>query len=164
MSKSSDNPTGWCLSAAFKWHPVFEECIDPNSLYNFWKQQETSAGDKDSWADRRNHKTPIKHEITACPQTSLLIGLFWQPEFGKVTIRITTVHKCESFHVLINADDNYSHSVHQAHVRRTSGLSLALSFNMAEAPERHLLCNWSCTFAIFCLIKEIQCENDYCTA
>lgn len=113
MSKSSDNPTGWCLSAAFKWHPVFEECIDPNSLYNFWKQQETSAGDKDSWADRRNHKTPIKHEITACPQTSLLIRLFWQPEFGKVTIRITTVHKCESFHVLINADDNYSHSVHQ---------------------------------------------------
>lgn len=94
MSKSSDNPTGWCLSAAFKWHPIFEECIDPNRLYNFWKQQETSAGDKDSWADRRNHKTPIKHEITACPQTSLLIGLFWKPEFGKVTIRITIVHKC----------------------------------------------------------------------
>lgn len=87
MSKSSDNPTGRCLSGAYRWHPIFEECIDPNSLHNVWKQQETSAGDKDSWAYRRNHKKTIKHEITTCPQTSLLIGLFWQPEFGKVTIR-----------------------------------------------------------------------------
>lgn len=126
-------------------HPIFEECIDPNSLYNFWKEQETSAGDKDSGAYRRNHKTPIKHEITACPQTSLLIGLFWKPEFGQLTFRITIVHKCESFHMLINADDNYSQSVsqsvHHAHVRRTSGFSLALSLTMAEAPETHLLCN-----------------------
>lgn len=147
MNSYKDAPASWCLSAAFRCPPPYLK----NWALILIVAGQMSNGDKDSWpwghdgkSKSRTPRRPLNIRSASSLDHISVSPLFC---FGSQSLQrsqcgLQRCHRCWQL------------------VSLSSGLQDIVNMDgRGDPPEAHSPCNWSCTDAIFCLIKDIQCEN-----